>query len=153
MCVSAGRPICVTGTGSCSASSWSCSSCSLLFELLAEQERALAPAVEHGVLVFGSPLRTPWGRLRQLTVAGIHRDVYYMYRPRVTVGREEGDWIFPDDEFMSRQHLAISFSGNKAQLQDLQSSNGTFLQIREPRELQPGTMLRVGDQLFRFEPA
>jgi pSer/pThr/pTyr-binding forkhead associated (FHA) protein len=124
----------------------------LSFEILGEHERALAPAVEHGVLVFGSPLRTPWGRLRQLTVAGIHRDVYYLYRPRLTIGREEGDWIFPDDEFMSRQHLSISLAGTRVELQDLQSSNGTFVQIREPHELGAGALIRVGDQLLRFEP-
>jgi pSer/pThr/pTyr-binding forkhead associated (FHA) protein len=123
----------------------------MLFEQLSEHERDLAPAVEHGVLIFGSPLRTPWGRLRQVTVAGICRDVYHLYRSKVTLGRETGDLIFPDDEFMSRSHLSLSLAGGKAQLQDLGSSNGTYVRIKEPQELEPGTMIRVGDQLLRFE--
>jgi len=124
----------------------------LCFETLSELERALSPAVQHGVLVFGSPLRTAWARLRQLTVAGIHRDVYYLYRPRIVLGREEGDLIFPDDEFMSRQHLSLAQQGTTVLLQDLSSSNGTFVQIRDQYELAPGCLIRVGDQLLRFEP-
>jgi pSer/pThr/pTyr-binding forkhead associated (FHA) protein len=118
---------------------------------LSEHERGLAPAVEHGVLIFGSPLRTPWARLRQLTVAGILRDVHYLYRTKVTMGREEGDVLFHDDEFMSRHHLMLSLVGTKAILQDLGSSNGTYLRIRDQIELKAGDMIRVGDQLLRFE--
>jgi pSer/pThr/pTyr-binding forkhead associated (FHA) protein len=125
----------------------------LVFERLSEHERELGPAVENGVLVFGSPLRTPWARLRQMTVAGISRDVYHLVRPRVTVGREDGDILFPDDEFMSRKHLAMSLVDGHVQLQDLGSSNGTYIRIQEPRELAPGAMIRVGDQLLRFEVA
>jgi pSer/pThr/pTyr-binding forkhead associated (FHA) protein len=123
----------------------------MLFEQLSEHERDLAPAVEHGVLIFGSPLRTPWGRLRQQTVAGITRDVFHLYRSKVTLGREEGDLVFPDDEFMSRNHLSLSLTSGKAQLQDLDSSNGTYLRIGDPFQLDPGGMIRVGDQLLRFE--
>ncbi|MCC6749514.1 MAG: FHA domain-containing protein [Deltaproteobacteria bacterium] len=121
------------------------------FDQVSDAERAVAPAVEDGVLIFGSPLRPPWGRLRQLTVAGIHRDIYYLYRPRVVIGREDGDYIFPDDEFMSRQHLSLSLVGSAVQAQDLGSSNGTFLRVRQQLELRPGQMLRIGDQLLRFE--
>jgi len=123
----------------------------LRFEYLSEQERDLAPAVEHGVLVFGSPLRTPWCRLRQISVAGVTRDIYHLHRSKVTVGREDGDILFPDDEFMSRKHLLISMTGGKAKVQDLGSSNGTYLRIRSQHGLAPGDMIRVGDQLLRFE--
>jgi pSer/pThr/pTyr-binding forkhead associated (FHA) protein len=123
------------------------------FEWVSEHERALAPAVEHGVLVFGSPLRSPWGRLRQLTVAGLYRDVHYLCRARCTLGREEGDLLFPDDEFMSRRHISLTQVGTKVQLEDLGSSNGTYLRVREQHRVLRGDMIRVGDQLLRFEPA
>jgi len=105
------------------------------------------------VLIFGSPLRTPWCRLRQFTVAGISRDIYHLYRAKVTVGREEGDIIFPDDEFMSRRHLVCSMVDGTAKVEDLGSSNGTYLRIRERVDLTPGDMIRIGDQLLRFEKA
>jgi pSer/pThr/pTyr-binding forkhead associated (FHA) protein len=38
-------------------------------------------------------------------------------------------------------------------LTDLGSSNGTFLRLRGDRKLESGDILRMGDQLFRFELA
>jgi len=122
----------------------------LRFERITEE---MAPALEHGVLLFGSPLDDAWGRLKQMTVAGVARDVYYLTRPQVTMGREEGNITFPDDEFMSRKHVAVSFIEDKVVVQDLGSSNGTFIRLLGEAPLEPDTMLRVGDQLLRFELA
>jgi pSer/pThr/pTyr-binding forkhead associated (FHA) protein len=123
----------------------------MAFVHISDEELDMAPAVEHGVMVFGSPLRKPWGRLMQLTVAGVHRDVYHLYRPQLTLGREEGDLTFPDDEFMSRKHMAVSEIDGKVTVQDLGSSNGTFIRVRGSMELSSGDTLRIGDQLLRFE--
>jgi pSer/pThr/pTyr-binding forkhead associated (FHA) protein len=121
------------------------------FERLADVERDPAPAIEHGVHLFGTPGRQPWARLVQVTTAGIVRDVYYLTRAETVMGREEGDYVFPDDEFMSRRHVAISESRNRARIEDLGSSNGTYLRLRGERELRPGDMVRLGDQLLRYE--
>lgn len=123
----------------------------LQFELLGEEEQGIAPAVEHGVMVFGSPLGSPWGRLRQVTVAGVARDIYHLTRDKIVLGREDGDLTFPDDEFMSRRHLALTLSEDQVTVEDLGSSNGTFLRVRRRAALQAGDMLRIGDQLLRFE--
>ncbi|MFH1130484.1 MAG: FHA domain-containing protein, partial [Pseudomonadota bacterium] len=98
-----------------------------------------------------APLLIPWGRLKQMTVAGVYRDIHYLYGSKFMVGREEGEKVFPDDEFMSRKHLVFSLVDGKAQVQDLGSSNGTFVRIRNQVFLNGGDMLRVGDQLLRFE--
>lgn len=123
----------------------------LRFELISEQERDPAPAVEHGVLVFGTPPKLPWARLRQVTTAGICRDVFHLYRAEVVVGRESGDIVFSDDDFMSRMHAAIRNEGGKAWLVDLNSSNGTYIQVYKERLLRPGDFIRLGDQLLRYE--
>jgi pSer/pThr/pTyr-binding forkhead associated (FHA) protein len=123
----------------------------LRFEPCAPEERDPPSLVEHGVRLFGSAPREAWGRLRQLTVAGTTRDVWHLVRPELVLGREEGDVTFPDDEFMSRRHAAVKKVGPKAKLEDLGSSNGTFVRIRADRELKPGDVLRMGDQLLRFE--
>jgi pSer/pThr/pTyr-binding forkhead associated (FHA) protein len=124
----------------------------LRYEPLAPEERDPPSLVEHGVRFFGSSPREAWGRLRQLTVAGTTRDVWHLTRPELVLGREEGDVTFPDDEFMSRRHAAVKRVGSKARLEDLGSSNGTFVRVRGDRELKAGDLLRVGDQLLRFEP-
>jgi len=124
----------------------------LRFEPLVAEERDPASLVEHGVRLFGSTPRESWGRLRQLTVAGTTRDVWHMVRPELVLGREEGDVTFPDDEFMSRRHAALRRTGAKVRLEDLQSSNGTFVRVRGESVLKAGDVIRMGDQLMRFEP-
>jgi pSer/pThr/pTyr-binding forkhead associated (FHA) protein len=124
----------------------------LRYEPLAADERELPPLVEHGVRIFGSAPREAWGRLRQLTIAGTTRDVWHLTRPELVLGREEGDVTFPDDEFMSRRHAAVKRVGSKARLEDLGSSNGTFVRVRGERKLEAGDLLRIGDQLLRYEP-
>jgi pSer/pThr/pTyr-binding forkhead associated (FHA) protein len=123
----------------------------LRYEVLAPEERDPPSLVEHGVRLFGSAPREAWGRLRQLTIAGTTRDVWHLVRPELVVGREEGDVTFPDDEFMSRRHAAVKRAGTRARLEDLNSSNGTFVRIRGDRELAAGDVLRMGDQLLRLE--
>jgi hypothetical protein len=122
------------------------------YEPCAPEERELAPLFEHGVRLFGSAPREAWGRLRQVSIAGTTRDVWHLTRPELVLGREEGDVTFPDDEFMSRRHAAVKRVGPKARLEDLNSSNGTFLRIKGDRELRAGDVVRLGDQLMRFEP-
>jgi len=123
----------------------------LRFELLTDVERNLRPAVEHGVVVFGTPVRPPWARIRQITPAAVTRDVFHLTRPEVIMGRETGDVVFSDDEFMSRRHVQISFRNGRGHLEDLGSSNGTFLRLRGPHRLSSGDLIRMGDELLRFE--
>jgi pSer/pThr/pTyr-binding forkhead associated (FHA) protein len=121
------------------------------FELVDRDEREARPLVRHGVALFGSPPREPWGRLMQLLASGGVRDVRHLYTPVVTLGREEGDLIFPDDQFLSRRHATFSWQGGDCLVEDLGSSNGTYIRLLGPMTLRPGDQLRMGDQVFRFE--
>ena len=123
----------------------------LRFETVSEPERNVRPAIEHGVVVFGTPVRPPWARLRQITPAGVGRDVYHLARPDIVLGREIGDIIFSEDEFMSRRHGQVSYRNGRGHLEDLGSSNGTFLRLRGPHGLASGDLIRLGDELLRFE--
>jgi pSer/pThr/pTyr-binding forkhead associated (FHA) protein len=123
----------------------------LLFEEIPEVERSLTPGIEQGVVLFGTPTRPPWGRLRQMTAAGTARDVYHLTRTEMVLGREQGDIVFSGDEFMSRRHAAIRLKAGLFELEDLESSNGTFIRLRTQHTLCGGEMLRLGDELLRFE--
>ena len=59
--------------------------------------------------------------------------------------------MFNDDEFLSRRHAALRWQNSQCSLVDLDSSNGTFVRVSEARELRDGDILRMGDQMFRFE--
>ena len=125
----------------------------LRFELVSAEERDAVPLIRHGVAMFGSPPRQPWGRLLQLLPNGGVRDVRFLDGDEVVIGREEGDLVFRDDAFLSRRHVAFRWRDGQCSVVDLKSSNGTFVRLAGPTELKPGDHLRMGDQLFRFEPS
>jgi pSer/pThr/pTyr-binding forkhead associated (FHA) protein len=123
----------------------------LRFERVAQEERTVHPLIRHGVALFGSPPRDPWGRIVQLIPSGGHRDVRHLIGDEVVLGREEGDIVYRDDAFMSRRHAAITWDGRRALLTDLGSSNGTFIRLAGPTSIKHGDHVRMGDQLLRIE--
>jgi hypothetical protein len=123
----------------------------LELELVPDVERNLRPAVEHGVVLFGSSDRPAWGRLRQVTATGVGRDLFHLSRNEIVIGREQGDIVFSDDEFMSRRHARMAFHSGRVVFEDLGSSNGSFIKLRAPHTLASGDLVRMGDQLMRFE--
>jgi pSer/pThr/pTyr-binding forkhead associated (FHA) protein len=123
----------------------------LRFERVAAEEVKGHPLVRHGVALFGSPPREPWGRLHQIVPSGSDRDVRHLMGAEVVLGREDGDIVFRDDAFMSRRHAAVTWDGRKVQITDLGSSNGTFVRVTGPTPIKHGDHVRMGDQLLRIE--
>jgi pSer/pThr/pTyr-binding forkhead associated (FHA) protein len=123
----------------------------LRYEKVEAEEVKVHPLVRHGVALFGSPPREPWGRFVQIIPSGGYRDVRHLVGEEVVLGREEGDIVFRDDAFMSRRHAAVTWDGRKAQITDLGSSNGTFVRITQPTPVKNGDHVRMGDQLLRIE--
>jgi pSer/pThr/pTyr-binding forkhead associated (FHA) protein len=125
----------------------------LKFEVVRDAEEGLAPATQHGTLVFGTPATPRYARLSQRTVEGVTRDVFHVQKTETVLGREQGDIVFTDDPFLSRRHAAIKFDHEKRRfvLTDLGSSNGTFIQIRGQVTIKSGDQFRIGQQLFRVE--
>jgi hypothetical protein len=125
----------------------------LRFDLVTDEERDVVTLVRHGTALFGSPARKPWGRLSQLVANGGVRDVRHLHNAEVVLGREDGDIVFRDDEFLSRRHAAFRWQNGTCMIEDLKSSNGSFVRLRGVTALNSGDTLRLGDQMFRFEPA
>jgi pSer/pThr/pTyr-binding forkhead associated (FHA) protein len=125
----------------------------LRFEAVSDAEKGLMPAAERGVRLFGSPAAPRHARLCQRTVEGVARDVFYVSRDELTIGRESGDVVFTSDPFMSRRHAAIVRDAQRGgfTLKDLGSSNGTYVAIRGEVELNPGDHVRIGQHLFRLD--
>ncbi|HUQ07715.1 MAG TPA: FHA domain-containing protein [Kofleriaceae bacterium] len=123
----------------------------LRFEKVEADEKQPDPLVRHGVALFGSPPREPWGRLLQMLPSGGVRDVRHMWDDEITIGREEGDLVYSDDAFLSRRHCTIGWDGNRAVITDLGSSNGTFVRLGGTTTVKNGEHVRMGDQLFRIE--
>ncbi len=123
----------------------------LRYERVDAEETKVHPLIRHGVALFGSPPREPWGRFIAIVPSGGYRDVRHLAGEEIVLGREEGDIVFRDDAFMSRKHAAVTWDGKKAQITDLGSSNGTFVRVTGSTLIKHGDHVRMGDQLLRIE--
>ena len=64
------------------------------------------------------------------------------------VGRGTGCDIFIDDGTLSRQHFVIEYTRGEFYIQDLETTNGTFLngiKVTHRRRIEKGDVLRAGD--------
>jgi len=125
----------------------------LKFDLVNEAEEGLAPATQHGTLLFGTPTTPRFARLSQRLVQGTAGDVFHLHKTETVLGRESGDIVFTDDLFLSRKHATLKYdrAGRRFTLADLGSSNGTFVRIRGEVSIKSGDQFRIGQQLFRVE--
>ncbi len=114
---------------------------------------ALEQATERGTQVFGCPLAPRYARLSERAMDGAPGNQYFLSREETILGREVGDIVFSTDPFMSRRHAAISRdpADGSLWLQDIGSSNGTFIRVRGKVELTSGDFLRIGQHLFRID--
>lgn len=117
----------------------------LRFERLGAGDPVSGP---DGTLRLGSPCGEAWGRLGVVLGPGRVGDAYLLATPTVRIGRERGDILFPEDGFVSARHGELSCSGERVQLRDLGSSNGTFIRLRAETALRDGDFLLLGQQLF-----
>lgn len=71
----------------------------------------------------------------------------------MSLGRENADFNFPKDRFISGHHARVEQDeqGDGLLLHDLRSRNGTFLRVRGRYVLRHGDYLFIGQQLFRIE--
>lgn len=101
---------------------------------------------------YSSPKRPTPFRIVQVLRGGADGMVYCARDNNVHVGREDNEMNFPDDIYMSGRHSRIEMTADGAYtLHDVGSRNGTYVRIREERELAHGDYLFIGQQLLRVE--
>ncbi len=72
----------------------------------------------------------------------------------LVMGRGDHAEIRLEDPFASSRHARVYEQGNSVVVEDLGSTNGTYLNeelLQSPRPLHPGDRLRIGDSEFAFE--
>ena len=70
-----------------------------------------------------------------------------------TLGRDDKNFIVVDLDNVSRRHASVRVRDARYFVQDLGSTNGTYLNDEEIRELQPlrsGDLVKVGGAIFKF---
>ncbi|MBP6631902.1 MAG: FHA domain-containing protein [Kofleriaceae bacterium] len=66
------------------------------------------------------------------------------------VGRNHGA-IFENDGYLSPLHAEMTIGPTTSLIRDLGSLNGVFVKMTQEEELQPGQIVRIGQELLRFE--
>ncbi|RMH75026.1 MAG: FHA domain-containing protein [Calditrichaeota bacterium] len=74
-------------------------------------------------------------------------------RGMTTIGRQEADIAFPEDQLLSDQHASIVHNPDGYFLRDDGSVNGVYYQARGGEDviLEPGTIVRVGRQFLLLQ--
>jgi pSer/pThr/pTyr-binding forkhead associated (FHA) protein len=72
----------------------------------------------------------------------------------LVLGRGDRAEIRLEDPFASSQHARVYEQGTVVVIEDLQSTNGTYLNeelLQSPRPLHPGDRVRIGESEFAYE--
>ena len=93
-------------------------------------------------------------RLRVGAAAGLRAGSAYDLSDGAVLGRGDMADIRLEDTFASSQHARLIPQGDVIVLEDLGSTNGTYLNgepLRGPQPLHVGDSIRIGDSEFTFE--
>jgi hypothetical protein len=99
-----------------------------------------------------APGGTP--KLRVGSAAGLRAGSAYDLSQGALLGRGDTADIRLEDTFASSQHARLVPQGDVMVLEDLGSTNGTYLNgepLRGPQPLHVGDSIRIGDSEFTFE--
>jgi hypothetical protein len=72
----------------------------------------------------------------------------------ITLGRAASSEVKVDDPFASAAHARIFPRGQFMYIEDMGSTNGTFLngrQLRKPEQLRVADVIRIGDTEYRYQ--
>jgi pSer/pThr/pTyr-binding forkhead associated (FHA) protein len=59
--------------------------------------------------------------------------------------------MFPDDTYVSSSHCRISIETRVPYIEDLGSSNGTYVRVRPDEAVEFGALLLIGHTQFRIQ--
>jgi len=104
-----------------------------------------------GTYFFASPRVESNFRVVQVLEGGGDGMIVHAKDNAVVVGREGCDMNFPNDPYISGQHVKVELSGGTLNVVDLDSKNGTYIRIQGSCELSHGDYIFLGRQLLRVE--
>ncbi|HZI15980.1 MAG TPA: GGDEF domain-containing protein [Myxococcus sp.] len=78
---------------------------------------------------------------------------YLLDDSELTIGRDQGNHIWVDLDNVSRRHARVVGRAGRIFVEDLGSTNGTFLnddEVAQPTPLRSGDLVKVGSSIFKF---
>jgi hypothetical protein len=132
---------------------------SALKDLRRGSSEAAAPAYEdatgmHHATAGLNDAPTGSPKLRVANAAGLRAGSAYDLSEGAMLGRGDSADIRLEDTFASSAHARLVAQGDVIVLEDLGSTNGTYLNgepLRGPQPLHVGDSIRIGDSEFTFE--
>lgn len=121
-------------------------------ELMFYEDLPEPAPTDEGTEIMGSPNPGYWGRVSVMVSPDRAIAGFPLQNEGITIGRENGDITFPDDGYVSGTHCRVVGDETGVFLEDLGSSNGTYMRVRDGQIVPPGRLILVGQQLFRVEP-
>ncbi|MGH9805498.1 MAG: FHA domain-containing protein, partial [Candidatus Acidiferrales bacterium] len=91
----------------------------------------------------------PLAELIRLGPGGVDEKNFPLPRGETVLGRTQGTYTFPEDRYLSRAHARFRIHGGHCTLEDLKSTNGTFVRIRERHLLDEEDTVLVGSLFLR----
>ena len=98
----------------------------------------------------GRPAAAARLRLVEVLDGGALGDSWLFRDAEMVLGRVGAHAVL-EDESVSARHCAVSLQGGLAVLKDLESTNGTFLRIKEEHTLEDGDVLLIGQHRLRVD--
>jgi pSer/pThr/pTyr-binding forkhead associated (FHA) protein len=89
-------------------------------------------------------------KLSVLNEAGEVTQTIVIDRGELTFGRNDAEYRFPDDVYLSPVHAQLAQRDGQLFVRDLGSRNGTWIFIDGPHRLADGDTILIGSQLLRF---
>jgi len=83
---------------------------------------------------------------------------FFLTQPEMTIGRDPSADITLNEQSVSRKHAKLNKIGEKVQITDLGSSNGTAINdkklgVNESRMLEKEDMIKLGNSILKYLPA
>jgi pSer/pThr/pTyr-binding forkhead associated (FHA) protein len=121
-------------------------------EIIRFEELVSQPTSADGVRRFGSPAKGYVGRLALVIGRDTTGNAFPIPERGIHCGRERGDILFSEDGYVSGLHCRIAKgTDGRIAITDVGSSNGTFVRLKTEQTLLPGSVLLMGQQLFRVD--
>ncbi len=121
-----------------------CNACGARLDSDGEQEVSptAAPVISEAEAVF-----------KLVVVTGHEKDkVFPSNKEDLSLGRgPENDIILDTDGYVSSRHTRVFKEGEEYFVEDLGSTNGTFLRVKSKSKIEAGDEIKIGQSIFRFE--
>jgi pSer/pThr/pTyr-binding forkhead associated (FHA) protein len=108
------------------------------------------PAPAFGPPANAAPQALPRATLTLIRPDGSEGGTFPLRDGDNRLGRDHGA-IFENDGYLSPTHCELVVVGNGAVVRDLDSLNGVFVRMTGEEEIQPGQVIRMGQELLRFD--